>query len=450
MIRRPMIRLRLLLLFATVLLVSCGDDPTSTPDAKVPVSERAPRLVIEPAAGPIGTFFEVHIELDEGTTDDLGDYVLFVDWPTRRTSMRISADEVGRMQVDAVGTHLVAATICPPDGVEERNVQLTGSVHVTGGSGEGSLDMIRIAAGSFLQGNIERRAFGGYTPQRAVQLSAYSMGRTEVTNAAFVETLEWAVTEGRAEVFGHLIVSDEGLIRILVADIENADFLVASGPTFTIEPGHELHPARGISWMGAALWCNWQSERDGLDPAYAHTTIDLPINDIAYLECDFSKNGYRLPTEAEWEQAARGAEVLPTGPNPIPGRWYPWGDEPYYEALSGDAGFRANLWEHLGQHTTPVGSFPDARSPYGLEDMVGNVAEWVHDWFDYDYYLEAVDQDPRGPETFGLAEEYLAKTWRSSPAFDYVMFLETGCSARFGSSFDYDGVSMGFRVAHSN
>lgn len=445
-----MFRICLLLLSAALLLVACSDDPASPPDTRVPVSERAPRLVIEPAAGPIGTFFEVHLELDEGTTDDLDDYELFVGWPTRRTSMRIPANETGRMQVDAVGTHPVSATIYPPDGVAEANVQLTGSVRVTEGSGDGSLELISIAAGSFLQGNTERRAFGGYSPQRTVQLSGYAIGRTEVTNAAFVATLAWAVAEGRAEVFGNLIVSDEGLIRILVADIENADFLVGPGPTFSLESGHERHPARGVSWMGAALWCNWQSERDGLEPAYEHTTIDLPINDIAYLECDFTRSGYRLPTQAEWEKAARGAETLPAGPNPLPGRWYPWGDDPYYEVLNGDVGYHANLWEYLGRHPTPVGSFPAARSPYGLDDMVGNVAEWVYDWFDDDYYLTAVDQDPRGPATFGLANEYLAKTWCSSPAYDWTMLLETGCSVRFGTRFSYDGVSMGFRVARSN
>jgi formylglycine-generating enzyme required for sulfatase activity len=364
--------------------------------------------------------------------------------------MRIPADEVGRMQVDAVGTHDITAYIRAPEGSDESDVELPATLEVTEGSGEGSLDMISIPAGSFLQGNNERKAFGGYSPQRTVQMSAYSIGRTEVTNAAFVETLEWAVAEGRAEVFGHLVVSDEGIIRILVLDIENSDFLVADGPTFTIEPGHELHPARGISWMGAALWCNWQSERDGVEPAYEHTTIDLPINDIAYLECDFSQNGYRLPTQSEWEKAARGAEVLATGPNSMPGRWYPWGDDLYYEQLNGDHGYHANLWQYLGQHPTPVGSFPAARSPYGLEDMVGNVAEWVNDWFDDDYYQDAPDQDPRGPETFGLTDEYLAKTWCSSPAFDWVMLLETGCSVRFGTRFSYDGVSMGFRVARPN
>jgi iron(II)-dependent oxidoreductase len=445
-------RLHILTLAVAFLLASCDDDTTAPPDPGVPLSDLEPSLVIEPASGPIGTFFEVSVEFGQAAPDNLAEYELYVGWPTRRASVRIPADETGRMQVDRVGTYELSASVRAPEGSDELNVDLPATLTVTGGSGDGSLDMIQIPAGSFLQGNTERRAFGGYSPQRTVQLSGYFIGRTEVTNAAFVETLEWAVAEGRAEIFGNMIVSDEGIIRILVADLDNTDFAGFEDPepTFVIEPGHELHPAGGISWMGAALWCNWQSERDGLEPAYTHTTIDLPINDIAYLECDFTKNGYRLPTQAEWEKAARGGEMLPSGPNPMPGRWYPWGDNDYRELLSGEYGFHANVFGHLGEHSTPVGSFPYARSPYGLDDTIGNVMEWVHDWFDYDYYETSPPaQDPRGPETFGLAEEYLAKTWCSSPSFDWVMWVETGCSARQGARFNYDSASMGFRVARS-
>jgi len=446
-----MSRTGIFMLGALLLLVSCDDDSVAPPDQPVPLSDLGPKLVVEPASGPVGTFFELHVELEEGASDRLADYELVVPWPFREYTMRIPADQSGRLQLPRVDHYDLSATLRAPEGSSEANIKLSVPVEVTAGAGDGSLDMVTIPAGTFLQGNTERRAFGGYTPQRTVHLSTYSIARTEVTNAAFVETLEWAVAQGRAEVFGHLVLSTDGILKSVVADIDNIDFLIYSGPTFTIQPGHELHPAQGIPWNGAAQWCNWQSERDGLEPAYTHTTIDINgMYELAYLECDFAKNGYRLPTEAEWEKAARGAEMLPDGVNPMPGRWYPWGDHDYHVNLSGGIGFYANLWQHMGDHTLPVGSFPAGRSPYGLDDMVGNVSEWVYDWFDYDYYqTDPVDVDPHGPDTFGIADEWLRKTWRSAPAYAWFMYIEAGCSSRFGYKYSDADLGMGFRVARS-
>jgi len=147
------------------------------------------------------------------------------------------------------------------------------------------------------------------------------------------------------------------------------------------------HPVHTVSWSDCAKWCNARSEMEGRMPCY----------NLGDWSCDFNANGYRLPTEAEWEKAARGG---------LNGKRFGWGDlishsNANYYSYSGDAydvsptgGYHPDYDEGGSPYSSPVGSF--APNGYGLYDMAGNMWEWCGDWYDGAYYATSPSSNPRG------------------------------------------------------
>jgi len=145
--------------------------------------------------------------------------------------------------------------------------------------------------------------------------------------------------------------------------------------TFWIDQ-YEVTNERYVACVSAGK-CRENEKYEGL------TDSDQPVVGVSWFDaadyCAFV--GKRLPTEAEWEKAARGQD----------GREYPWGN-------SLDCRL-ANYRECRVGKTTPVGAYPAGASPYRLLDMAGNAAEWVNDWYDPNYYQRSPKDGPKGPET---------------------------------------------------
>jgi formylglycine-generating enzyme required for sulfatase activity len=217
--------------------------------------------------------------------------------------------------------------------------------------------MVYVPAGTFLMGSAEDDAFAlsDEKPQREVYLDAYWIDRTEVTHemyAAFLNERGNQV-EGGDTWFD----SDDPAARIVYAN-----------GRWQVVKDYDDHPVAEVTWFGAGAYCEWA--------------------------------GRRLPTEAEWEKAARGTD----------GRIYPWteGHPDVLQVTCDYVNYSGCTFD-----TQPADSHSAAMSPYGALNMSGNLSEWVADWYDADYYATAPNINPQGPLT-GTHRVMRGGSWTSS------------------------------------
>jgi formylglycine-generating enzyme required for sulfatase activity len=237
--------------------------------------------------------------------------------------------------------------------------------------GKDGAPMILIPAGPFLMGSND--GLPNERPEHTVMLNAYYIDQFEVTAGRYQKFLESAKHD--------------------------------LPPTWDDEAAQAMGdlPAVGMSWKDAAAYCKWA--------------------------------GRRLPTEAEWEKAARGTD----------GRRYPWGHmQPFVDI----ANYNRGVWVSEAVTLVPVNSGLEGmsvrhglkeggKSPYGLFHMAGNAAEWVADWYDREYYLKSPDKNPTGPAT-GEKRVMRGGSWADLPTALRV-------TARFSAEQEFEDRTIGFR-----
>jgi serine/threonine-protein kinase len=228
--------------------------------------------------------------------------------------------------------------------------------------------LLTVPAGEFLMGRDipSRDDRRDAMPQHTVYLDAFRIDKTEVTNAMYTLCVRAGVCQ-------------------LPSSIRSA-----TRSNYYDNPTYNDYPVVYVSWYDAVAYCAWA--------------------------------GRRLPTEAEWEKAARGTD----------GRSYPWGN-PFPDTSL------ANYYLSL-RDTTRVGAYPRGASPYGALDMAGNVWEWVADWYNESYYRSAPSRNPQGPSSGQL------RGFRGG-SFGNTHVDEARATFRSGSNPETHSESFGFRCA---
>ncbi len=306
--------------------------------------------------------------------------------------------------------------------------------------------MAWIPGGTFAMGSDLPHTNNSERPVHQVRVSGFWLDATEVSNrqfAAFVAATGYVTTAEKPVDWDELKKQLPPDTPKPPAESLAPGSMVFSPPTTPVTDLADY--SQWWKWVHGADWRHPEGPGSDLATRAEHPVVQVSWDDaVAYA----AWAGKRLPTEAEWEFAARGG---------LAGKRYPWGDE----AISDADGTRANTWQGTfpttnlktdGYGTTsPVGIFP--ATGYGLHDMAGNVWEWCSDWYRADAYLagaNALSLNPLGPEKPWDPDEptALKRVTRGGSFLCHVSYCESyRTAARRGTAYDSGASHIGFRCA---
>jgi formylglycine-generating enzyme required for sulfatase activity len=325
------------------------------------------------------------------------------------------------MESGAEGEKKAKCGCCAPSSGREALSQTTCEVSVAEPQEQMLGRMVELPGGTFLMGTDTAEGFpqDGEGPVRAVTLDAFALDRTQVTNESFGRFIAATAYETEAERFGWSFV--------FWSHIPKARYQQLVQDTVAAAP-----------WWCKVAGARWdQPEGPGSDVARRadHPVVHVSWNDAAAF-CAWS--GQRLPTEAEWEYAARGG---------LEQKLYPWGDK-----LRPEGEHRCNIWQgEFPEHdtgddgyagTSPVEVFPP--NGYGLYSMTGNAWEWCGDWFDATLHRTASRTNPLGPPT-GVARVMKGGSFLCHKSYCNRYRV----AARSSNTPDSSASNIGFRCARS-